>query len=67
MTDSTETQKPARGGAGRGQGRKPLAADTVRYALVMTPEQRAKLDALGNAEWIRAQIDAAPLTPSTPQ
>ena len=53
-TDNTLT---GRGGAGRGQGRKPLAEDTVRYCFLMTPEQRNTLEQLGNAEWIRAELD----------
>lgn len=53
-TDNTLT---GRGGAGRGQGRKPLAEETVRYCFLMTTAQRATLDKLGNAEWIRAELD----------
>lgn len=57
--------KPAesrsRGGAGRGQGRKPLQAGevTVPATLRMTPSQRAKLRRLGGAAWVRARIDEA--------
>lgn len=48
-----------RGGAGRGQGRKPVkqGEETVTVSLRMTPEQRAKLARLGGAEWVRARID----------
>lgn len=59
-----ETLK-GRGGAGRGQGRKPLAEETVRYCFLMTPEQREKLNALGNAEWIRGELDRAEAPPRT--
>lgn len=49
-----------RGGAGRGQGRKPISEDGSKaYKLLLTDEQRAKLDQLGNAAWIREQIDFA--------
>lgn len=53
--------KPKRGGAGRGQGRKPLAADeeTVSVTLKMTARQRAKLAHLGGGKWVRKQIDEA--------
>lgn len=48
----------SRGGAGRGQGRKPLSDDGAKaYKLLLTDVQRAKLDQLGNAAWIREQID----------
>lgn len=47
-----------RGGAGRGQGRKPLSDEGAKsYKLLLTDAQRAKLDQLGNAAWIREQID----------
>lgn len=49
-----------RGGAGRGQGRKPISEDGAKaYKLLLTDEQRTKLDKLGNAAWIRQQIDFA--------
>jgi hypothetical protein len=60
-----EAKKPPRGGAGRGQGRKPLqpGAETVVVSVKMTAEQRAKLARLGRepggAAWIRARIDKA--------
>lgn len=49
-----------RGGAGRGQGRKPLqpGEDTVTVSLRMTTGQRAKLAKLGGGAWFRAKIDA---------
>lgn len=55
-----EAKPPAgRGGPGRGQGRKPLADETTRYCFLMTPAQRAKLEELGGAHFLRQQIDAA--------
>lgn len=50
---------PARGGAGRGQGRKPIAPDAKPYKLLLPAEHRAKLDDLGGAEWIRSQLSLA--------
>ena len=56
MIDTTSS----RGGAGRGQGRKPLSDDGAKaYKLLLTDEQRAKLASLGNAAWVREQIDFA--------
>ena len=56
MSDVTSS----RGGAGRGQGRRPISEDGVKaYKLLLTDEQRIKLDKLGNATWIRQQIDFA--------
>lgn len=60
---TTESPLTGRGGAGRGQGRKPLAEDTVRYCFLMTQAQRDKLELLNNAAWLRAQIDAAEVPP----
>ena len=50
-----------RGGAGRGQGRKPIkeGQDTVTVSLRMTEAQRDKLAPLGGAEWVRQRIDKA--------
>lgn len=50
-----------RGGAGRGQGRKPIkkGQDTVTVSLRLTVEQRTKLEALGGAAWVRKRIDKA--------
>ncbi len=50
-----------RGGAGRGQGRKPIkqGEDTVTVSLRMTAAQRDKLARLGGAEWVRQRIDKA--------
>lgn len=50
-----------RGGAGRGQGRKPVKAGepTVTMCLRMTLGQREKLARLGGAEWVRGRIDRA--------
>jgi hypothetical protein len=50
-----------RGGAGRGQGRKPVAEGqpTVTVSLRMTEGQRDKLQRLGGAEWMRQRINKA--------
>lgn len=50
-----------RGGAGRGQGRKPLkeGLETVGLTIRMTTEQRSKLQRLGGAPWVRKKIDQA--------
>ena len=50
-----------RGGPGRGQGRKPIkeGQDTVTVSLRLTTAQRAKLEALGGAAWVRERIDKA--------
>lgn len=50
-----------RGGAGRGQGRKPIAEgqETVTVSLRMTKAQRTRLTRLGGAEWVRNQIEGA--------
>jgi len=49
------------GGAGRGQGRKPLqeGAVTVVVSTKMTEAQRDKLLRLGGSAWIRERIDKA--------
>ena len=51
----------ARGGPGRGQGRKPVksGSETITVSLRMTPAQRAKLEVLGGAQWVRDRIDHA--------
>ena len=50
-----------RGGAGRGQGRKPVKVGekTVSASLRMTANQRNKLAKLGGAKWVRGKIDCA--------
>ncbi|TXG77418.1 hypothetical protein E6Q11_02805 [Candidatus Dojkabacteria bacterium] len=50
-----------RGGAGRGQGRKPVkqGEETVTLSLRVTVTQRKKLSRLGGAEWMRKKIDDA--------
>ena len=50
-----------RGGAGRGQGRKPIkdGQDTVTVSLRLTVGQREKLTILGGAKWVRQRIDKA--------
>ena len=59
--EGMEVNKPSRGGAGRGQGRKPLqpGAETVPVSIKMTTEQRDKLQRLGGSPWVRARIDKA--------
>lgn len=56
-----EAKKSNWGGAGRGQGRKPLkpGAVTVPVSIKMTTEQRDKLLRLGGSAWVRARIDRA--------
>jgi hypothetical protein len=53
--------EPRRGGAGRGQGRKPLDPGhaTVTVSIRMTSGQRLKLAKLGGAAWVRQQINGA--------
>ena len=44
------------------KGRPPLPADArahVAYNVRLTPAQREKVDRLGGAAWIRAQIERA--------
>ena len=45
----------------RGQGRKPLkeGVESVIVPIRMTPEQKAKLQLLGGAPWVRKAIDKA--------
>ena len=54
-------EKGGRGGAGRGQGRKPVKQweETVTLSLRVTAAQREKLARLGGAEWVRERIDKA--------
>ncbi len=54
-------KKATRGGAGRGQGRKPLVDgdQTVPVSIKMTTSQKEKLSRLGGAPWVRARIDKA--------
>ena len=56
-----ELDKTTHGGAGRGQGRKPVAEGqpTVTVSLRMTEGQRDKLQRLGGAKWVRQRIDKA--------
>ena len=54
-------EKGGRGGAGRGQGRKPVkqGEETVTLSLRVTAAQRENLARLGGAEWVRERIDKA--------
>lgn len=54
-----EQQKSSRGGAGRGQGRKPLAksGEVMKpRAVRMTDAEWEKLLKLGGSEWLRDKI-----------
>lgn len=54
-----ETKK--RGGPGRGQGRKREGDQaTVVVPIRLQPQQKAKLQKLGGAKWIRRKIDDEP-------
>lgn len=59
--DLQAAPKRTRGGAGRGQGRKPIkqGEETVTVSLRMTATQRAKLARLGGGAWFRPAVDAA--------
>ena len=48
-----------RGGANRGQGRKPLAQgeETIPVTVRLTETQRDMLVALGGPKWVREQIE----------
>jgi hypothetical protein len=56
-----EKKLTGRGGAGRGQGRKPLSEQTplVQVNVKMLPKQKEKLTRLGGAPWVRKKIDEA--------
>ena len=59
---ATNVAESKRGGAGRGQGRKPIAKDgeLMRARPVrMTDEEWEKCKRLGGAAWVRAKIKAA--------
>ncbi|GEM_PF-1863473 len=62
-------KKTTHGGAGRGQGRKPLSDSgepLVAMNTTVTAEQRKKFrEHLGSA-WLRAAIDAAPIPKKKP-
>jgi hypothetical protein len=53
--------KENRGGAGRGQGRKPLkpGESSVPVNIRMSVSQRDKLLRLGGARWVRDRVDRA--------
>ena len=46
---------------GHGRGRKPIkeGQETVTVSIRLTVAQRAKLDRLGGAAWVRERIDKA--------
>ena len=59
-----EQQKSSHGGAGRGQGRKPLAksGEVMKpRAVRMTDVEWEKLLRLGGSEWLRDKIKRAKL------
>lgn len=53
----------ARGGAREGAGRKPIAegVESIVIQIRATPEQRAKFQALGGADWFRRAVTRAKL------
>lgn len=55
-----------RGGPNRGQGRKPVKVgeETVSMTFRLTAAQRAKLERLGGAAFLRAAIDRAEIMPA---
>ncbi|MEB0059254.1 hypothetical protein [Variovorax sp. LG9.2] len=56
-----ENKLSGRGGAGRGQGRKPklLSEAMTPISIKMTEPQKEKLKRLGGAPWVRDRIDKA--------
>jgi hypothetical protein len=53
--------KKKHGGAGRGQGRKVQGkAKMVVAPIRLEPEQKAKLQRIGGAAWVRRKIDDEP-------
>lgn len=54
-----DKQTSTRGGAGRGQGRKPLidGETMVPVTVKVLPGQREKLKRLGGGQWVREKID----------
>ncbi|WP_342620830.1 hypothetical protein [Rhodoferax sp. GW822-FHT02A01] len=56
-----EKKLVGRGGAGRGQGRKPLAEGEplIPVTIKMLQKQKDKLARLGGAPWVRKKIDQA--------
>lgn len=50
--------KKTRGGAGRGQGRKPIQNSKAKvFPVRLSDEQNDKLKRLGGAKWVRKKID----------
>lgn len=56
---------PKRPPSDRGQGRKSLqgAGESPVLRVRVTPEQKAKVESLGGAEWVRKMIDKAKPSP----
>lgn len=64
-----ESEKGAvqRGGAGRGQGRKPSGTPASKtYTMRLTPAHADKLRTLGGTDWIREQIEKTLAPPPPP-
>jgi hypothetical protein len=59
--DKPKDDNAKHGGAGRGQGRKPLqqGEETIPVVIRMTGPQKDKLRRLGGPGWVRARIDKA--------
>lgn len=57
----TEKNPTGRGGTGRGPGRRLLPEDEayIVATMRMTRAQKAKLEKLGGAAWMRGEIDRA--------
>lgn len=58
----TTESKPKRPPNDRGQGRKPKPVEELKVVvpLRLSPKHKAKLKALGGAEWVRAKLDELP-------
>lgn len=58
----TAESKPKRPPNDRGQGRKPKPAEELKVVvpLRLSPAHKAKLKALGGAEWVRTKLDEQP-------
>lgn len=55
------------GGRRQGAGRKPLVQGhkTATWHVRLTPVQRAVLEAMGGAKWLREQLDGTSVRKST--
>lgn len=69
MTNMKEPKKSTHGGAGRGQGRKPLSENgevLVPMNTTVTEAQKAKFKKHLGSAWLRSAIDAAPVPAQGP-